>query len=82
MDDAEPELLALLVDKDTLQNAIVTSHDNHLGKILKLEETITEAESEMDDNMIAKVREDEYHRNRFRVAEIFDLVEKYSFLLK
>eukprot|EP01083_Nonionella_stella_P278348 946578_1 len=76
--ETDPELAALLIDKDALQTAIVGSHDNHLGHILKLEERVTERESDTDDQIVARAREDEYRRNRFRVAEAADLVDKWT----
>ena len=71
----DPDMSALLSEKETLETAISNSHSCHLERILKLGDETLERESKTAEKLAIEARELEYNRNRQRVAEIFDLYE-------
>lgn len=66
----------LFVDKDTIINAISTSHDYHLLKIDNKEEDMTTRINNWMKGLLEKIyEEEEIQRNRLRVVEINHLVD-------
>ena len=72
--DALPEDARLLLqDKDTLLGALGAAHDQRISK-LDAKEDETRAIEEKNLKAVGKqVHEDEYHRNRTRVTEVYNL---------
>mmetsp|Transcript_2188 Transcript_2188/g.4446 ORF Transcript_2188/g.4446 Transcript_2188/m.4446 type:complete len:123 (+) Transcript_2188:1316-1684(+) len=70
------ESRTLLQDKDTLMNAIQASHDAHTSKIDGLEDTLVQTEMKRFNDMVTKDKEWEHKRNRNRVAEIYNLIDR------
>ncbi|KAM5153088.1 dynein regulatory complex subunit 3 [Mantella aurantiaca] len=69
-EDMTDELRALFVDKDTIINAVSTSHDIHLLKIDNREDELVTKINNWATNLIQQVHREEQQRNRKRVAEI------------
>ncbi|KAI0241391.1 Dynein regulatory complex subunit 3 [Lamellibrachia satsuma] len=70
------DLRDLFVDKDTLINAVSSSHDVHLLKIDNREDTIITQVNSWMKNLLNKIHdEEEVERNRNRVTEICNLVD-------
>ena len=66
----------LFVDKDTIINAISTSHDYHLLKIDNKEEDIVARVNNWMKNLLEKIHEEEeIQRNRLRVVEINHMID-------
>lgn len=66
----------LLVDKDTVMNAVTSSHDVHLLKIDNKEDDIVTRINGWLKNMITSIHnEEEIKRNRTRVTEINHLID-------
>ena len=66
----------LFVDKDTIINAVTSSHDVHLLKIDNKEDDMVTRINAWMKNMIEKIHEEqEVMRNRVRVSEIKNLVD-------
>ncbi|NP_001161581.1 LRRC48-like protein [Saccoglossus kowalevskii] len=75
-DDVPDETKLLLVDKDTIQNAVSASHDLHLLKIDNREdEIITRANNWMAALMEQIHQDEEIKRNRDRICEINNLID-------
>jgi len=75
-EDMPDDLKLLLVDKDTIQNAVTTSHDVHLLKIDNKEDDIVTRINNWLKSMIDTIhKEQEIQRNRTRVTEINHLVD-------
>jgi len=72
-----PEVIAMLSDKDVLNTCITTSFENHLAKVLAKDDQIREREDGECKALVSEVRGEEYDRNRHRVAEIHELVDRY-----
>ena len=70
------EAKMLLQDKETLQNALTGAHDARVAQLDKKEDEIRSNEEKSNTAIVKQVREDEYHRNRNRVVEIWNLVHK------
>ena len=69
-------LFQLFVDKDTIINAVTSSHDVHLLKIDNKEDDMVTRINAWMKNMIEKIHEEqEVMRNRVRVSEIKNLVD-------
>ena len=69
-------LLKLFIDKDTVINALQTSHDAHLLRIDNREDDMISKIKGWLSNMIDQMHEEEeYKRNRKRVMEINRLVD-------
>ncbi|XP_069066187.1 dynein regulatory complex subunit 3 isoform X1 [Pleurodeles waltl] len=64
------DLRVLLVDKDTVVNAVGASHDIHLLKIDNREDELVNKVNTWASNLIKKVHDDEWARNRNRITEI------------
>eukprot|EP00976_Prorocentrum_cordatum_P084741 1185782-Prorocentrum_minimum.AAC.2 len=75
-EDTVEEARALLSDKDTLMNAVQASHDAHTTKIDGLEDILINTEVGRYNEMIAKDKEWEHKRNRDRIDEIYNLVDR------
>lgn len=74
-EDMPDDLKLLLVDKDTIQNAVTTSHDVHLLKIDNKEDDIVTRINKWLKDLIDTIhQEQEITRNRTRVTEINHLV--------
>lgn len=68
--------LQLLVDRDTIMNAVTSSHDCHLLKIDNKEDDIVTRINGWLKNMIETIhREQEIERNRTRVTEVNHLID-------
>jgi hypothetical protein len=68
----EVDVRAILSDKDVLNNAISSSHENQDAKILAMEDIVREREENSGKGLIKEWRKKEYLRNRKRVAEIYE----------
>lgn len=67
------DVKAILSDKDVLNNAVSSSHENQDARILQMEDVIREREEGNGKQLIKELRKNEYQRNRKRVAEIYEL---------
>ncbi|XP_070188419.1 dynein regulatory complex subunit 3-like [Littorina saxatilis] len=75
-EEISEELRMLFVDKDTIMNAVSTSHDAHLMKIDNKEDDIVTRINNWLKNMIETIHEEqEIKRNRSRVTEINHLID-------
>ncbi|XP_013395045.1 dynein regulatory complex subunit 3-like [Lingula anatina] len=77
LDEEIPEDLRLLfVDKDTIINAVSSSHDIHLLKIDNREDDIVTRINQWMSQLMTKIHEEEeVKRNRMRVSEINNLID-------
>ncbi len=66
------DVRAILSDKDVLNNAISSSHENQDAKILAIEDIIREREENTGKGLVKEFRKKEFLRNRKRVAEIYE----------
>ena len=71
-DYLEDEALALVLDKDTCLGLVTTSHDMHVGKILKGEEESRMLETRSYLEEVGRYTREERSRNRDRVLQIYD----------
>ena len=71
-----PELKIFLEDKEMLSQSIQTSHEKHEELINSVESGISERERLFTDKYVQELRDAEYLRNRQRIAEIFNLIER------
>jgi len=76
------ELGALLVDRDTCLNAVSTSHDAHVGRLLKREDEAAAREKARAKQLLDDAREKESNRNRNRIVEIQEFVENNERAMK
>ncbi|XP_076459895.1 dynein regulatory complex subunit 3-like [Babylonia areolata] len=77
-DIVSDELKQLFVDKDTVSNAVQTSHDTHMLKIDHTEDDIVgRIKSWMDTTMKTIHEEQEIKRNRDRVIEICRVIDHF-----
>lgn len=75
-DEISEDLRNLFVDKDTIINAVTSSHDVHLLKIDNKEDDIVTRINNWMKNSIEKIHyEQEVKRNRERVAEINNMID-------
>ncbi|XP_062581507.1 dynein regulatory complex subunit 3-like [Saccostrea cucullata] len=75
-DEISDDLKMLLVDKDTIINAVSSSHDVHLLKIDNKEDDMVTRINQWLKNMIEQIHQDEeITRNRMRVSEINNLID-------
>lgn len=66
-----------MVDKDTVANAVTSSHDIHLLKIDNREDDIITRINAWMKNLIDSVHdEEEVQRNRARVAEVTHFIDQ------
>ncbi|XP_065900080.1 dynein regulatory complex subunit 3-like [Dysidea avara] len=70
LEDLHDELRILFVDKDTLMNAINTSHDLHLLKIDEKEDKMLSQMRTHLKQLVDQMAQDELQRNRSRIMEI------------
>ncbi|XP_049632975.1 dynein regulatory complex subunit 3 [Suncus etruscus] len=76
LDDEMPEdLRSLFVDKDTIVNAVGTSHDIHLLKIDNREDELVTKVNSWCTHLVDKIHKDEIARNRKRVKEINQFID-------
>ena len=69
-------LLQLFVDKDTIINAVTSSHDTHLLKIDNREEDIVGRINNWMSTIMQEIHDnEEISRNRARVIEINNMVD-------
>lgn len=71
------ECRAILNDRDALNNAINGSHDIHIGKLLAQEDVMREQSLAKIAEVIRRAKDDEWRRNRERVAEVLHIKEKH-----
>ncbi|OQR92561.1 hypothetical protein THRCLA_08672 [Thraustotheca clavata] len=71
------ECRAILNDRDALNNAINGSHDIHIGKLLAQEDLMREQNVAKIHDIIKAAKDEEWSRNRKRVAEIINMKEKH-----
>lgn len=77
-DDFPDDLRDLFLDKDTIVNAMQTSHDMHSLKIDAREDDMISKIKNWASNMIEQIHdEEEYKRNRKRVMEINKLIDYF-----
>jgi len=74
-EELNDDLRMLFVDKDTISNALGASHDVHLLNIDNREDDIVTRSSAWILNMMTNINTAETHRNRARVAEIFNFID-------
>lgn len=75
-DDIPDDLRELFVDKDTVVNAVSSSHDVHLLKIDNREDDLTTRVNQWLSSVIEGIHEaEEVTRNRARVIEINNLID-------
>jgi len=66
------DVKAILADKDVLNNAVTTSHENQEGKIAAKEDEVREREEGNGKRSLKEMRDAQRARNRKRVAEIYE----------
>ncbi|KAF1788795.1 Leucine-rich repeat domain, L domain-like [Phytophthora cactorum] len=71
------ECRAILNDRDALNNAINGSHDIHIGKLLAQEDAMREQSLAKVAEIVKGAKEQEWSRNRARIAEVLHLKEKH-----
>ena len=72
-------ILQLLVDKDTIVNAVTSSHEVHLQKIDNREDQIVSRIRQWLKALIKNIHEEEeVQRNRQRVIEINNLIDHFK----
>ncbi|ETO60728.1 hypothetical protein F444_21119 [Phytophthora nicotianae P1976] len=71
------ECRAILNDRDVLNNAINGSHDIHIGKLLAQEDAMREQSLVKIAEIVKGAKEQEWTRNRARIAEVLHLKEKH-----
>ena len=77
-EDMSDDARMLLVDKETVMNAVSSSHDAHTFRIDSKEDAIvTRAQSSMQ-SLLGKIQNEEIVRNRGRVMEINNLLDHYK----
>ena len=75
-DNLSEEAKILLGSDDTLSTAIDSSRENHVGMFYAREEEMNVREEALFKEQQAEYRDGEYQRNRDRVAEITNMIEK------
>eukprot|EP00753_Platysulcus_tardus_P014202 PLAT4206.1.p1 GENE.PLAT4206.1~~PLAT4206.1.p1 ORF type:complete len:531 (-),score=294.20 PLAT4206.1:136-1728(-) len=70
------EARSLLAEKDTLLNAVQSSHDTHVSKILAKDDEMRDRELKQFDEILNGIKEAEWERNRQRMTEIHDLLKQ------
>ena len=78
LEDVTDECRGLLADKETLNTNIATAHDTHLSKLLGVEEELRERAMQQTKAMFAKLREEEWSRNRHAVMDIRSIHMNHS----
>ena len=77
-EDMSDEARMLLVDKETVMNAVSSSHDAHTFRIdSKEDDIVTRAQSTMQ-QVLGRIQSGEIVRNRGRVMEINNLLDHYK----
>jgi len=76
LEDITDDARMLVQDKDTLLNAIQASHDAHTSKIDALEDKLVNKEVRDAAELLGEYRAWESKRNRDRISEIFNLVDR------
>ncbi|KAJ8576729.1 hypothetical protein ON010_g2482 [Phytophthora cinnamomi] len=71
------ECRAILNDRDALNNAINGSHDIHIGKLLAQEDAMREQSLAKVAEIVKGAKEQEWSRNRARIAEVLHLKDKH-----
>ncbi|OWY99108.1 hypothetical protein PHMEG_00029953 [Phytophthora megakarya] len=71
------ECRAILNDRDALNNAINGSHDIHIGKLLAQEDAMREQSLAKVAEIVKSAKDQEWSRNRARIAEVLHLKEKH-----
>lgn len=71
------ECRAILNDRDALNNAINGSHDIHIGKLLAQEDVLREQSLAKVAELLRRAKDDEWRRNRARVAEVLHIKDKH-----
>ncbi|XP_019512229.1 PREDICTED: dynein regulatory complex subunit 3 isoform X3 [Hipposideros armiger] len=74
-EDLPDDVRALFVDKDTIVNAVGTSHDIHLLKIDNREDELVTRINSWCTQLVNKIHKDEITRNRKRVREINQYID-------
>ena len=68
--------MQLFVDKDTIINAVTSSHDVHLLKIDNREDDIVTRINQWMASLMEQIHEtEEIQRNRVRVSEVNNLID-------
>ncbi|XP_029785066.1 dynein regulatory complex subunit 3 isoform X2 [Suricata suricatta] len=74
-EDLPEDVRALFVDKDTIVNAVGTSHDLHLLKIDNREDELVTRTNSWCSHLVDTIHKDEIMRNRRRVKEIYQYID-------
>ncbi|XP_039083183.1 dynein regulatory complex subunit 3 [Hyaena hyaena] len=74
-EDLPEDARALFVDKDTIVNAVGTSHDLHLLKIDNREDELVTRTNSWCSHLVDTIHKDEITRNRRRVKEINQYID-------
>ncbi|KAG9334919.1 hypothetical protein JZ751_006316 [Albula glossodonta] len=74
-EDAPDDLRVLLVDKDTVVNAVSASHDLHLLKIDNREDALVTRINSWVAALMKEIHHEEVARNRKRIAEIHNYID-------
>ena len=75
-ENVSEEAKILLGSDDTLSQAIDSSRENHVGMFYAREEEMNAREEVLFKDQQKKYRDGEYQRNRARVAELTNMIEK------
>jgi hypothetical protein len=68
----------ILEDREALNTAVNGSHEKHEELMNKLEGRLTDTETTYAERMLNKFRDLDYKRNRQRVSEILNMIERHK----
>jgi len=71
-DFLDDDALTLVIDRETCLQIVQSSHESHLGRIMKREYDATSMETKRYQEMISTYTNDERRRNRDRILQIHD----------
>jgi hypothetical protein len=71
-DFLDDDALTLVIDKEACLLVVLSSHESHLGRILKREDESRNTETKRYQDMIAKYTYEERRRNRDRILQVHD----------
>jgi hypothetical protein len=74
----DEETVAWLHERDSVMGAVQSSHDIHVGNILKREDAMSKAQNDRFTNAVDGARVDERERNRKRVVELTRMHERHT----
>merc|ERR1711902_364204 len=68
----------MIIDKESINNSITLSHDNHISHIGRIEDIVRDKEEKEKKEQMDKINDNQYKRNRQRIAEILIFKKKYE----